>query len=60
MVFLIFKGATKSYFTHYSCLVIILFNTGLCKSVFSTISIGKLVFRLSVLSTVFFVLNQMF
>ena len=53
------KGATKSYFTHYSCVIIILFNTGLCRSIFSTISFGKLVFRFSVLSAVFFVLNQM-
>ena len=32
----IFKGATKLYFTHYSCMVIILFSTGLGKSAFST------------------------
>ena len=38
------KGATKSYFTHYSFLVFILFNTGLCKSAFSTNSFRKLVF----------------
>ena len=44
------KGATKSYFAHYSCVVIILFNTGLCGSAFYTVSFGKLVFRLSVLS----------
>ena len=46
---------------HYSCMVIILFNTGLCRSAFSTISLGKLDFRLSVLSAVlqFFNLNQM-
>ena len=36
-------------FTHYSCVVIILFNTGLYKSVFSTYSFGKLFFCLSVL-----------
>ena len=54
------KGATKSYFTHYSCVVIILFNTGLCRSAFSTIYFGKLVFRLSVLSAMLFALNQMF
>ena len=36
-----------------------MFNTGLCRSVFSTIAFGKLVFRLFVLS-MFFVLNQMF
>ena len=33
------KGATKLYFTHYSCVVIILLNTGLCRSAFSTISL---------------------
>ena len=38
------KGATKSYFTHYSCVVIVLFNTALCRSVFSTVSFRKLVF----------------
>ena len=32
-----FKEATKSYFTHYSCVVIILFNTGLSRFAFSTI-----------------------
>ena len=41
---LLLKGATKFYFTHDSCVVIILFNTGLYKSVFSTYSFGKLVF----------------
>ena len=40
----------KSYFTHYSCVVIILFNTALCRSAFSTVSFTKLVFRLPVLS----------
>ena len=44
---LLLKGATKFYFTHYPCEVIILFNTGLYKSVFSTYSFGKLVFYLS-------------
>ena len=44
------KGATKSYFTHYSCVVIVLLNTTLCRSAFSTDSFRKLVFRLSVLS----------
>ena len=39
-----FKGAVKSYFTHYSSAVFILFNTGLCKSAFSTNSFRKLVF----------------
>ena len=43
-----FKGAAKSYF--------VLFNTALCVSAFSTVSFGKLVFRLSVLSE-FFVLD---
>ena len=43
-LFLFFKGATKLYFTHYSCVVIILFNMGLYKSVFSMDSFGKLVF----------------
>ena len=38
------KGATKLYFTHYSCVVIVLFNTGLYKSVFSTYSFGRQVF----------------
>ena len=45
-----FKRATKLYFTHYSCMVIALFNTALCMSAFSTLSFRKLVFRLSVLS----------
>ena len=40
------KGAKKLYFTHYSCVVIILFNTGLLKSAFSSDSFGKLVFSL--------------
>ena len=44
------KGATKSYFTLYSCMVIVLFNTALCRSAFSTVSFRKLVFGLSVLS----------
>ena len=55
---LLFKGATKSYFMHYSCKAIVLFNTALYRSTFSTVSCRKLVFCLSVLS-VFFVLNQM-
>ena len=46
----IIKGATKWYFTHYPCVVIILFNTALCRSAFSTVSFRKLVFGLSVLS----------
>ena len=44
------KGAMKSYFTQYSCVVIVLFNTALCRSTFSTVSFTNLVFRLSVLS----------
>ena len=32
----LFKGATKLYFMHYSCVVIILFNTDLYKSEFVT------------------------
>ena len=44
------KRSTKSYFTHYSCVVIVFFNTALCRSAYSTISLRKLVFRLSVLS----------
>ena len=43
-----FKGATKFYFTHYLHMVIILFNTGLYKSAFSTFSFGKLAFCISV------------
>ena len=53
---------TKSFFTRYSYVVIVLFiffNTALCRSAFSAASFGKLVFRFSVLS-VFFVLNEMF
>ena len=50
------KGATKSYFTHYSCVIIVLFNAGLCRFVLSTNSSEKLGFRLSV----FFVSNQIF
>ena len=46
----VFKGATKLYFTRYSWLVIILFNTGLDKSAFFTYSFGKLVFRLRAFS----------
>ena len=43
-------------------MVIVLFNMALCRSaisIISTVSFGKLVFRLSVLSA-FFILNQMF
>ena len=42
--FVVLKGATELYFTHYSCVVIILFNSGLYKSAFFTDSFGKLVF----------------
>ena len=49
------KEATKSYFTHYSCVVIVMFNTTLCRSAFSPVSFRNLCFRLSVLS-----LNQVF
>ena len=37
-----FKGATKSYFTHCSCVVIVLFNTALCRSAFFTESFSYL------------------
>ena len=40
----------RNCFTHYSCVLIILFNTDLNNSVFSTYSFGKLVFLLFVLS----------
>ena len=36
------KGAKKLCFTHYSCVVIILFNTGLYKSAVSTYFFAKL------------------
>ena len=45
-----FKGTTKLYFTCYCFAVIVLFNTDLYRSAFSTVSFEKLVFRLSVLS----------
>ena len=45
----LFKGATKFYFTHYWCVVIVLFNTSFCKSVFYADSFGKLFFYPSVL-----------
>ena len=48
--YFVFKVVTKSYFTHYSCVVIVFFNTALCRSSFSTVSFRKLVFRLFVLS----------
>ena len=38
------KGATRLYFTHYICVVIILFNTGSCYSANSTYSFAKLLF----------------
>ena len=44
------KGATKSYFTHYCFVVIVLFNIAYVGLHFSTSSFRKLVFRLSVLS----------
>ena len=50
-----FKGATNLYFTHYSCVVFILFNTGLCESAFSNNSFGKLVFYRSVEFDVIFI-----
>ena len=46
---LLLKGAKKLYFTYYSCVVIILLNTGLYKSAFSTNSFRKLIFCLSAL-----------
>ena len=53
-VFLItFKGATKSYFKHYSSVVIVLFNMGLSRSTFSTSFLSLCAFCV-------FVLNQMF
>ena len=53
------KGAAKSYSVYYLCVVIILFNTGFCRSAFSGILFGKLAFCLSTIS-VLFVLNQIF
>ena len=38
------KRARKSYYAQYSCVVIVLFNTALCWSAFSTVSFRKLVF----------------
>ena len=46
--FVLFKGATKLFFTHYSCVVIIFSSTGISKSAFSTYYFGILVFYLSV------------
>ena len=48
----------KSCFTHCSCVVIILFNTGLWRFRFAPILFGKRDFHLSMLSVLF--LNQMF
>ena len=53
------QGATKLYFKRCSCIVIVFFNTTLCRPAFSTVSFGKLIFRRSVLSA-FFVFNQIF
>ena len=44
---MLLKGATKSYFTHFSCVVIVFFNTALCRSAFSTVYFRKLVFNFS-------------
>ena len=41
-----FKGATKLYFTHYLCVVIIFYNIGLYKSGFSPYYFEKLVYHL--------------
>ena len=38
------KGTAKFYFMNYSCVVIILFKTDLCKSGFSNYSFNMLVF----------------
>ena len=46
---IMFKGATKFCFTHYSCAVITLFNTGLYKSTFSTCFLENQLFCLSAL-----------
>ena len=47
------KGATKLYFMHYSCVVIILFNADLYMSVFPTYSVKNLVFV--ILCSIYFV-----
>ena len=59
-IIIAFKGATKSYFTHYFCLVFVLFNAAFCRSAFSTVSFGKLVVFLCFLFFCFelTVLNQ--
>ena len=46
----LFKEATKSCFTIYSSVAIVLLNTALCRSAFSTVSFRKQVFLLSLLS----------
>ena len=45
---MILNVAPKLYFTHYLCVVIILFDTGLCKTVFFIFSFEKAVSLLSV------------
>ena len=47
----------KSCFTHCSCVVIILFNTGLWRFRFAPIFFGKRDFHLSMLSALFFESN---
>ena len=47
------KKELRSYFTHYSCVVFILFNMGLCRSAFSTMSLEKLISHLTELSMFF-------
>ena len=49
LILVFFKGATKLYFTHYSCVVIILLITDLYKSAFSIYSLGNQFFCLSAL-----------
>ena len=51
------QEATRLYFKHYSCVVIILFNTGLYKSAYSTYSFGKLTFSLSLSLSALFVFS---
>ena len=55
----LYKGATKLYFVHYLCVVIILFNADSYKSSFSTCSFEKLNFHLSMEHFVCSVLNSM-
>ena len=57
LLIIFFIGVKKSYFTHYSYVVIILFKMGLCRSAFSIISFKKLVFHLSVFLVESSVLN---